>query len=618
MSTYEDIISYFPMDAVRQEQVQMLKGVADALDKGKKYVIIEAPTGCGKSPIAIALCRYFQSGYICTDQISLQNQYLRDFKKYVVQAIGRSNFVCKQASMNKGPGEEIYCDRGECTLNNKFRCPGCPIVEKDLTLEANPRFAAVSASRGPLFWKENASPKNKCNYWLQKTRALNSEIVVNNYAYMLREGNFVGDFGKRNVLISDEGHNIEKHVMNFVTVSITEKTLEAFDDVSFPYIEDDILGTRDQIKHGQEKLMPLWIEWLKEVYMKFPQRIQELNELKSFVFDSKEDTGNRECPFKIPKICEGKTREEVLEILVRMIEKLESLSWTISFFLGDCSNNPENWVIQPEQEGKKIIKGEFKPVRINKFAKEKYFQFGEVNIIMSATIIDFESMARDLGLLPEEYATIKIPPVFPIESNKLYHLSICNLNYENTRDYENYEKNMLLVVKTIDIILDKFSDYKGIIHCNTYQNMKFIKRHSKKPDRILGHTPENREAVLKIHEENEKPSVLCSPSMSEGVDLKFDTSRFQIIIKVPYPFIGDIQIEERKKQDPQFYINRTALYLVQAIGRSVRDKDDWAYTYTIDSRFPYFCRSNSDIMENFNRHEESILDIRDILAQVWG
>jgi len=616
MSTYEDILSCFPMDTARQEQVQMLKGIADALDSGKKFILIEAPTGCGKSPVAIALCRYFQKGYICTDQKNLQKQYLRDFNEYAVQAIGRSNFVCKQASMKKEAGEEIYCNRGVCTLKDDFQCPGCPTAESELTSDET-RFAATSASRGPLFWKKNATVLNKCNYWLHKTKALNSEIVVNNYAYMLREGNFVGDFGKRNVLVSDEGHNIEKQIMNFVTVSITEKTLEAFDGVSFPYIEDDTLGTRDQIEHGQDKLMPLWINWLKELYETFPTRMKELNELQSFVFDSKEGMKDEECPFKIPKACEGKTREEVLEILAKMIEKLDSLSWTISFFLGDCSNNPENWVIQPEQEGPKIIKGEFKPVRINKFAKEKYFKFGEVNVIMSATIIDFDCMARDLGLLPEECATIKIPPVFPVESNKLFHLDICDLSYENTREDEDYDKNMLWVVKTIDVLLDRFSDYKGIIHCNTYRNMEFIKQHSKNTDRILGHTPENREAVLKIHEEKEKPSVLCSPSMSEGVDLKFDTSRFQIIVKIPYPFLGDIQIEERRKQDPQFYLNRTALYLIQAIGRSVRDKDDWAYTFTIDSRFRRFCRSNSDIMENFNRHEKSVLDVLDILAQVW-
>ncbi|AKB50897.1 hypothetical protein MSBRW_1644 [Methanosarcina barkeri str. Wiesmoor] len=138
------------MDHIRPEQVQMLKGVADALDEGKKYILIEAPTGCGKSPVAIALCRYFQGGYICTDQISLQKQYLRDFK-YAVQAIGRSNFVCKQASIGKRPGEEVYCDRGTCTFDNDFGCPGRPIVNKEeLITEGDPRFAAISASRGTV------------------------------------------------------------------------------------------------------------------------------------------------------------------------------------------------------------------------------------------------------------------------------------------------------------------------------------------------------------------------------------------------------------------------------------------------------------------------------------
>lgn len=203
MGTYDDILACFPMSHIRPEQVQMLKGVADALDEGKKYILIEAPTGCGKSPVAIAFCKYLESGYICTDQKNLQKQYLRDFEDSAVQAIGRSNFVCKQASIGKRPGQEIYCDRGDCTLDNHFLCPGCPLAQDGITLEEIPRFAATSAKRGSLVWKKNATEQNKCNYWLHKTKALSSEIVVNNYAYLLTEGNFVGDFGKRSVLVSD-------------------------------------------------------------------------------------------------------------------------------------------------------------------------------------------------------------------------------------------------------------------------------------------------------------------------------------------------------------------------------------------------------------------------------
>jgi ATP-dependent DNA helicase DinG len=47
---------------------------------------------------------------------------------------------------------------------------------------------------------------------------------------------------------------------------------------------------------------------------------------------------------------------------------------------------------------------------------------------------------------------------------------------------------------------------------------------------------------------------------------------------------------------------------VQAIGRSVRAKDDWAYTFTIDSRFPCFCKNHARFLENFNRYERPLVE----------
>jgi ATP-dependent DNA helicase DinG len=108
-TTYKDLKSCFPMRKIRPEQTYILKEIAQALDRGIKYIIIEAPPGSGKSPIAITLCDYFGQGYICTDQKSLQDQYLSDSnfpRPRMTQIIGRSNFVCKQASMDAVNGGE--------------------------------------------------------------------------------------------------------------------------------------------------------------------------------------------------------------------------------------------------------------------------------------------------------------------------------------------------------------------------------------------------------------------------------------------------------------------------------------------------------------------------------
>jgi Rad3-related DNA helicase len=71
----------------------------------------------------------------------------------------------------------------------------------------------------------------------------------------------------------------------------------------------------------------------------------------------------------------------------------------------------------------------------------------------------------------------------------------------------------------------------------------------------------------------------------EGLDLKDDTSRFQIFFKVPYPSLGDPLIKAKMQTSNEWYNWKTLNNIYQGIGRSVRSKDDWAVTYIIDGTF---------------------------------
>jgi Rad3-related DNA helicase len=66
--------------------------------------------------------------------------------------------------------------------------------------------------------------------------------------------------------------------------------------------------------------------------------------------------------------------------------------------------------------------------------------------------------------------------------------------------------------------------------------------------------------------------------MSEGVDLKDDLSRFQVLVKIPYPYLGDPLVKKRMNKWSGWYSLQTAKKIVQAVGRSVRSYDDSANT----------------------------------------
>ena len=76
-----------------------------------------------------------------------------------------------------------------------------------------------------------------------------------------------------------------------------------------------------------------------------------------------------------------------------------------------------------------------------------------------------------------------------------------------------------------------------------------------------------RDEVIYQHENSIRPTVLISPSLHTGLDLKDNLSRFQIITKVLYPNKSDRWINAKREVDEEGYYWQTALKLVQAYGQ---------------------------------------------------
>lgn len=212
----------------RKEQISILEKVEKLIDSGCKTIFIQAPPGVGKSAITVTILRHY-GGYVCTSTKSLQNQYLQDFPELALVK-GRSNFNCLSS------GAKRTCDQGLCSRggemeveeDNKFSvgkgftCEKTPIPVDEVWGIGLPGFAARSASRGDLYWQS----ADHCDYWRAKVDGLNAKGAIFNYRFLINEANYVGDFGTVNVLISDEGHNVEKEIADTISVNISRKNLD--------------------------------------------------------------------------------------------------------------------------------------------------------------------------------------------------------------------------------------------------------------------------------------------------------------------------------------------------------------------------------------------------------
>jgi Rad3-related DNA helicase len=233
-------------------------------------------------------------------------------------------------------------------------------------------------------------------------------------------------------------------------------------------------------------------------------------------------------------------------------------------------DKPENWVVDPITGGIS-----FKPLKIDMYAKDRLFRHADVCIFMSATILDQNLFCQWLGIEPEEAYKIQIKSPFPPSSRPI-HLRIAG-----NMSQRSIKRTAPRSIPILEKIIDHHKYEKGLIHTHNYKCQNYIMNKINNK-RLIGHNSLNREHKLQQFEKSEESLVLVSPSMGEGVDLPYEKCQFQVIYKIPFPYLGDRQVNQRKSKDPKWYAYKTVMTLIQAYGRGMRAEDDQCETYILD------------------------------------
>jgi ATP-dependent DNA helicase DinG len=284
------------------------------------------------------------------------------------------------------------------------------------------------------------------------------------------------------------------------------------------------------------------------------------------------------------------------ELTIDAIRDIERLTRTINNILA----NPKNWIVSDIiKENYDVVKVELKPLDISSYCKSVFEKCSKI-LIMSATILNHKAFCRSVGLSSDDVKFIQVQSDFPVENRPIYPLNVAYLNYSSLQSAQVQAS----IARAVDNIMSLHANEKGIIHTTSYDQLNFIKENISQPNarRLLVTDPDiQRDEVIFQHTSTTKPTVLISPSLHTGLDLKNELSRFQIITKVPYPNKSDRWTNAKREVDEEWYYWQTALKLMQAYGRSVRSKDDWAKTYILDSAFSYFVKKNMNILPDWFR-----------------
>jgi Rad3-related DNA helicase len=202
-----DLRDHFPFNTIRENQNETLDKLAIWNKSNKKFFILEAATGFGKSPINIAEASWaktskgqFKPGaYILTPQKTLAQQYMTDFEPLgLVELKGRTNYTC--ASWSKQMGDRVNCEDG-ASMNEAQRKKISdqdknPSEEPDNFVDQNP-----SPEEPDDFVDQNPSPEVRCGscpYRIAKDKFMHYPFGTTNFAYYLYESNLSGQLPRRN------------------------------------------------------------------------------------------------------------------------------------------------------------------------------------------------------------------------------------------------------------------------------------------------------------------------------------------------------------------------------------------------------------------------------------
>ena len=424
----------------------------------------------------------------------------------------------------------LTCDKGQC--QERITKNGKKVVE---ICKFKPTIKQV---------EEKTHDEQSCEYYLQKYDALTSMHSLWNYHAFFQIMKFnkklFEEYLDRKVSIFDEAHKIEDQIIQFVGFDIFGGQINEcnlnFDKYDFTDLDS-------------------MIQIVDDMSFSYAKQIQDIKE--SAAFQNNPD----------------------YELITRLERRFDRAAQAKIDILSDTDNFVVNSPVRDLNGNFRTVS--IKPIDVSKFAKS--FFDTEYQIFMSATI-DKQSFCENMGFDPEEVAFVDTPKSpFAIENRQVELLNVRRLSYGSTDEDE------LEVIKVIDRILDEHSTERGLILTSSiprcHKILRYLSPKNTKRIRICHSTNKDGKTQDEIISEHssDPTGVLLSSSLWEGVDLKDDLSRFQIIAKVPYPNYKEKRTKAKMDKFPLWYTSQTLTKLLQGFGRSIRSDSDWAKTYVLDT-----------------------------------
>lgn len=499
------------LTTARPHQITAVMEILEAFNRGEKVVVLDCPTGGGKSWIAAVTRLMLQTNAVYLAHArELQIQFNEAFADSPI-LWGRSNYLPEHTSIFPG------ADCGDCTFQAKHE--SCALCD------------------GP--WS--------CPYQMAKNEAVKSSIPVLNFAYWLNEVRGErSHFKARGLTVIDECDEFEKTLMGQISVSISENAVRKY------------------------KISP-------------PDR---MTKEESYV-----DWGRTTISHLAPMLRSARRKLGSGHEATRRVLFLENLLSKVRGMVEDLEAGRCQWVYaggagSDRRRGDGI---EFKPVTVETFGMERIWDRGERFLLMSGTVISSSMLLEGLGW-NGTHALVTVDSQFPARNRQVIVRPAADMGRKSQEE----NGTVAPMTRALEKISREYPGQSILVHTVSFALAQRLAEGEYGARDVITYTgsPGSRTEALERFKQT-PGSILLAPSMDRGIDLPDDQCRVQVLVKVPFPNLGDKQTSERlyrTKNGKLWYQVQVARSIVQMAGRGVRHKDDWCVVVVLDSGFSRWYR----------------------------
>jgi len=393
-----------------------------------------------------------------------------------------------------------------------------------------------------------------CPYWIQKLKALRAQTALMSFSYFILEGRTETEFsfGRRRLLVLDESHNIDRHVIDHISLTVSPWRL--------PF----------------------------DIYKELSSLVGNVSSMKDAIslIAAAKDIAQSHIDTMDTTVQLTLTGGELSITQAKGIRRLEDFISSADMFLSSVSDTEWVWSVSwSSYRGKNYPKLIVQPLYARTFMNDMIWSRAEYYIVSSATLLNTRIFCHETGLdnllKKDKVVHINVPSTFPPENRPVVDVTNGKMTYKER------EKNFVPAVRILEKILDQEEGKNVAVHCHSYENSIGIQNliAPRFKDRLVTHTSDTRDEALKTWKESRGKVFLCV-AFTEGQDWVGEICEAQVLFKIPFLSISDKRVAQRlRRRDWKWYFNEALKTTVQSYGRAVRSPTDKARFYVIDLSF---------------------------------